>query len=245
MNKKTLITALLSLALLAGCSGAARLPADKLARARTVGAISLLGDEMNVVQVGTTTFGNSNKKQRVAPGIDRLAVERIKTDLGKTLLSFVDVDYKYSDFVPIYRAASRLPYADYDLRYAQPALAAVKDKYSIELLILIARARREADANNNYLTGYGIFSRAFFGMETSTRAGLAADIAVVDMSDFKILSVASITRWSDLDRTMWKDISDYTRDELKTVASFYRSALESEIDRALDQFGLTTAAAKP
>jgi hypothetical protein len=239
--KHLILSVLSSLALLSGCGAA--IPADRLSQARTVGAISLLGDWIDIVQIGTISVNNVHRREKVAPAIDRIAVDRLKSDIArKTKLRFVAVDYQYSDFAPIYRSTSRFPDADYDLGYAREMLTGVRNKYGIDLLILVLKARREADADGHYISGYGLFGRSFFGVEADVRAALGADIAVVDMKDFKILSVVSITRWRDLEKNLWKDIGDYKPDELKSLATFYRTTLESEIDRALDQFGLISSA---
>jgi hypothetical protein len=83
-------------------------------------------------------------------------------------------------------------------------------------------------------------------MSIETKAFLAAEIAIVDMADFKILTDAAMIDWKNYERGFWKEnVKDYSPVELRFLEAFYKGALEVKLHRALTGFGLLPAAVKP
>jgi len=74
------------------------IPAERLSSLRKMGAISLLGDELEMQYVGTTAFTNSTKEISVKNRkIDRYVVQTIKDEIvGKSKF-----DFKTPYFIPI------------------------------------------------------------------------------------------------------------------------------------------------
>jgi hypothetical protein len=62
MNSLRTKALLLLCALFLASCGITPIPPDKLSQARTIGAVSLLGDELHIVQIGTTVFNNVEAK---------------------------------------------------------------------------------------------------------------------------------------------------------------------------------------
>jgi hypothetical protein len=240
MKTNLVITIVLNFLFLLSSCGITSISPDKLSQVRTIGAMSLLGDELHIAQVGTTVFNNLDKDEKAGWAIDRFTTEKIKNILaGKTKLRFVDIDYKYSDFEPIYRSTSRFPAFDYDLKDVREPLLQLKSAYGIDLLILVARVRERVVNSPMYVHGCAIYSESFLGLEVKTRAFLAAEIAVVDMTDFKILSDARMVGSKLLGKAFWREnVKDYRPEELRLLEIFCKSALESKLDGALAGFGL-------
>jgi len=224
-----------SLLLLAGCGFFNRPPAEQVSKAGTIGAISLLGDQVNIAQ---------DKDEAVALGLDRFAVEQLKTSVAeRTKLRFVNVNYKYADFEPMYRATTRTPYADYDLGEVREALSRLKKAPGIDLLIVVAKARRDI-GGGQYVRGPAVANRSsLLGLRSGPAAVLAAKVALVDMNEFKILSTAEINQQQDLEKGFRTDsLKSAPPEQLKFLEVFYKSALVTELDRAVKSFGLPAAA---
>ncbi|HEY1267013.1 MAG TPA: hypothetical protein VGH16_07135 [Candidatus Binatia bacterium] len=239
MNSLRSKVLLLCVLFLASC-GITPIPPHKLSQARTIGAISLLGDQLHIAQVGTTVFNNVDKDEKAGWAIDRFTTHKIKSILaGKNNLRFVDIDYKYSEFEPIYRSTSRFPAFDYDLKDVREPLLQLKSVYGIDLLILVARVRERVVNSPMSVHGCAIYSESFLGLEIKTRAFLAAEIAVVDMTDLKVLSDARMFGSKLLGHAIWKEhVKDYRPEELRLLDIFCKSVLESKLDGALAGFGL-------
>jgi hypothetical protein len=237
---------LLCVLFLASC-GITPIPPHKLSQARTIGAISLLGDQLHIAQVGTTVFNNVDKDEKAGWAMDRFTTQKIKNILaGKSNLKFVDIDYKYSDFEPIYQATTRFPAADYDLKYARDALSKLRQDYGIDLLILVARTRHGIEDGIMYVHGCAIYNRSLLGISVETKAYLAAEIAIVDMADFKILTDALMIDRQDYERRLWKEnVKDYSGLELRFLEAFYKGALESRLNSTLAGFGLLPKSTQP
>jgi hypothetical protein len=211
-------------------------PAKEVSDAKTIGAVSLLGDQVNIAP---------DKDEPVALGLDRFAVEQLQTSLaGKTKLRFVKVNYKNADFEPMYRSTTRTPYADYDLGEVREALARIKKSPGVDLLILVAKARRDM-GGGQYVRGAALANRSSLLGRSGPAAVLAAKVALVDMNEFKILSTAEINQQQDLEKALPKEnLKDAPPEQLKFLEVFYKSALVTELDRAVKSFGLPAAASK-
>src|ERR1043165_3785573 len=232
---KTICAASLLLLLLSACGPFGgffnKAPAKEVSDAKTIGAISLLDDQVNIAQ---------DKDEPVSLGLDRFADEQLKTSIGeKTKLRFVDIKYKYADFEPIYRATTRTPYADYDLGEVREVLSRLKKSPGVDLLIVVARARRDI-GGRQYVRRAGGATRAWvLGLRSGPVAVLAAKVALVDMNEFKILATAEINQQQDLEKGFRTDsLKSATPEQLKFVEVFYKSALVTELDRAVKSFGL-------
>src|ERR1043166_7907594 len=93
MKTNLVITIVLNFLFLLSSCGITSISPDKLSQVRTIGAMSLLGDELHIAQVGTTVFNNLDKDEKAGWAIDRFTTEKIKNILaGKTKLRFVDID---------------------------------------------------------------------------------------------------------------------------------------------------------
>jgi len=231
---KTICAASLLLLLLSACGLFGdffnKAPAKEVSDAKTIGAISLLGDQVNVAP---------DKDEPVALALDRFAVEQLQTSVTeKTKLRFVDIKYKYADFEPMYRATTRTPYADYDLGEVREALSRLKKAPGVDLLILVARARRDM-GGGQFARGAALANRSSLIGRSGPVAVLAAKVALVDMNDLKILSTVEINQQQDLDKAPPKEnLKSAPPEQLKFLEVFYKSALVTELARAVKSFGL-------
>ena len=238
---KTICTASLLLVILSACGTFGgffnKAPAKEVSDAKTIGAISLLGDQVNVAP---------DKDEPADLGLDRFAVEQLQTNLlaEKTKLHFVKINYKYADFEPMYHATTRTPYADYDLNEVREALSRVKKTPGVDLLILVAKARRDM-GGGQFVRGAALANRSSLLGRSGPAAVLAAKVALVDMNEFKILSTAEINQQQDLEKALPKEnLKDAPPEQLKFLEVFYKSALVTELDRAVKSFRLPAAASK-
>ncbi|HEY1265780.1 MAG TPA: hypothetical protein VGH16_00890 [Candidatus Binatia bacterium] len=211
-------------------------PAKEVSDAKTIGAISLLGDKVNVAP---------DKDEPADLGLDRFVVEQLQTSLaGKTKLRFVKVNYKYADFEPIYRAMTRTPYADYDLGEAREAFSRLKKTPGVDLLILVAKARRDM-GGGQFVRGAAVTNRSSLLGRSGPVAVLAVNVALVDMNDLKILSTVEINQQQELDKAPPKEnLKSAPPEQLKFLEVFYKSALVTELDRAVKEFRLPAAEKK-
>ncbi len=233
---KTIAAASLFL-LLAGCGFFDRPPPEQVSKAGTIGAVSLLGEQVNLAQ---------DKDEPVVLGLDRFAVEQLNTSLAaKTKLRFAAVNYKYAEFEPMYRSTARTPYADYDLGEVREALERIKKTPGVELLIVVAKARRDI-GGGQFVRGAAVANRSsLLGFRSGPVAVLAANVLLVDMNDFKILSTAQINQQQDLEKGFRTDsLRDASPEQLKFLEVFYKSALATELDRAVKSFGLPAGGKK-
>ncbi|HEY6199388.1 MAG TPA: hypothetical protein VI231_12310 [Candidatus Binatia bacterium] len=232
---KTICAASLLLLLLSACGPFGgffnKAPAKEVSDAKTIGAISLLGDQVNIAP---------DKDEPVSLGLDRFADEQLKTSVGeKTKLRFIDIKYKYADFEPMYRATTRTPYADYDLDEVREALSRLKKSPGVELLIIVVKARRDIGGGQT-VRGAAVANRSsMLGLRSGPVAVLAAKVALVDMNELKVLSTAEINQQQDLEKGFRTDsLKSAPPEQLKFLEVFYKSALVTELDRAVKSFGL-------
>jgi hypothetical protein len=211
-------------------------PSKEVSDAKTIGAISLLGDQVNVAP---------DKDEPVELTLDRFAVEQLQTTLAeKTKLRFVKINYKYADLEPMYRATTRTPYADYDLNEVREALSRIKKNPGVDLLILVVRARRDM-GGGQFVRGAAITNRSSMLGRSGPVAVLAANVALVDMNDLKILSTVEINQQQELDKAPPKEnLKSAPPEQLKFLEVFYKSALVTETDRAVKEFRLPAAEKK-
>ena len=212
-------------------------PAKEVSDAKTIGAISLLGDQVNIAP---------DKDETADLGLDRFAVEQLKTSIAeKTKLRFVNINYKYADFEPMYHATTRTPYADYDLGDVREALSRLKKTPGVDLLILVAKARRDI-GGGQYVRGTAVANRSsLLGLRSGPIAVLAAKVALVDMNEFKILSTADINQQQELEKGFRTDgLKSAPPEQLNFLEVSYKSALVTELDRAVKSFGLPAAVSK-
>jgi hypothetical protein len=81
--KRLLIAALL---LLAGCAGHQTPPPQSISAVKTIGVISLLGDQFTVSYAGWTPFGNSTSVGAIAGwGIDQRVADDVAASLGQRI----------------------------------------------------------------------------------------------------------------------------------------------------------------
>src|ERR1051325_2246560 len=226
---KTICAASLLLLLLSACGPFGgffnKAPAKEVSDAKTIGAISLLGDQVKIAP---------DKDEPVSLGLHRFADEQLKTSVGKkTKLRFIDIKYKYADFEPLYRATTRTPYADYDLGDVREVLSRLKKAPGVDLLILVARARRDR-AGGQFVRGAALANRSSLIGRSGPVAVLAAKVALVDMNDLKILSTVEVNQQQDLDKAPPKEnLKSAPPEQLKFLEVFYKSALVTELDRAV------------
>src|SRR5262244_3744906 len=177
MNKISAVC-LFALLLLSACgyfSGFFNKAPAEVSKAGSIGAVSLLGDQVNIAP---------DKDEAVDLGLDRFAVEQLKTSVTeKTKLRFVNVNYKYADFEPMYRATTRTPYADYDLGEVREALSRLKKTPGVDLLILVAKSRRDM-GGGQFVRGAALANRSSLLGRSGPVAVLAAKVALVDMNEF-------------------------------------------------------------
>jgi len=227
--------------MICGCATTKPIEPQRLSQIHKIGAVSLLGDKLNIVQVGTTVFNNVNKYEPVpAWDIDRFAVTEIQKSLTTSeTFTFLPIAYDQKDLADIYRSQDSFPYADFDINYVKEKLAALGKDNGIDTLLVVLSARRDLTGNHHFMHGYGVFSRSLFGAEVGASFSLGATLAVIDVRGPEVLSVAPLFIHKPLERGIWKEhISHYAPEELALLKSYTQNAIKSEVALALVKLGL-------
>lgn len=231
----------LMLLVMCGCATTKPIEPQKLTQIHRVGTISLLGDKINLVQVGTTVFNNVNSYNGVAEwNIDGFTVAEIQRQLAKnTSITPVPIAYQQSDFSEIYLSQLSFPYTDYDIASVKSKLIAIGKSNGIDTLLLVLSRRLDMTGYNHYIHGYGVFSRSLLGVEVGSSFSLGLTIAVVDLQTQEILSESAFSVVKPLDRGVWKDsISKYSEAERALLKSYALDGIKSEIPVSLGKLGL-------
>lgn len=224
-----------------GCATTKPIEPEKIAQIRKVGAVSLLGERLNIVQVGTTVFNNVNTFEDV-PGwnVDEFAVGELKTFLGNDRpYTFVPITYQQKQLSSIYKSKDRFPYADFDIDYIRDQLVKIKGEYEVDTLVLLLSSRRDTTGNGHYLHGFGVFSRSLLGVEVGSTFTLGATLAVIDLNTLEILSTSPVSLVKRLERGIWKEsVSRYSPEELDLLKNYLFDGIKSAVPVSLEKLGL-------
>ena len=224
-----------------GCATTKPIEANKLSQIKNVGAISLLGNTLNIVQIGPTIFNNAVKFEIVKDwNIDGFVIDQIKYQLStNSSLTYKPIKHDVNEFTDVYKSHNNILYADYDIDYIKDRLISIRDSFGIDTLILLTSARRDVTGHGIFTQGYATLNWSFLGIEVTSLFVIGATITVIDLKELVILSESPITNYFGLKSGFCKEnITDYSQKELMMLKKYILNSIEFGIPRSLENIGL-------
>lgn len=227
---------LLLLFITSGCiaSYPTSISVENRARMKKVAVISLMGDDLCRVNVGTTVFNNMVKYWDVSGwDIDKFAAETVISTLSaKGGYEFVHCDPEKASIKSLYGSAKNLDH-QVSIDNLIVKLQGISLDSNVDSFIVVKRrAMNFVPLAPDYIWGYGstIFCRSVLKLPVAARLYAAFDIIVINA---RTMQVAAIGYDYARDRD-WQEIeSGFCKDELAELTPAQQDQIETKVKQIL------------
>ncbi len=216
-------------------------PKENLDAIKRIAVLSLIGDKIQFLQIGTTVFDNVENYHSVKEwGIDNYIEGLMKNELAAMgQFKVLDVEFNRKKMYGIYRAATRLRW-DHDIGNVEEYLGELASFNSVDALILVARRYIELEYPHRMVGGYTLYHRSFLGIKITTRIYLTLVVEVVDLRTIKSLARRGIFIEKAINNSYWQEeIEDLTDDQVlfikNTIFDKLREAVPMAVKRIMNK----------
>ena len=246
-----IIVCVLGASLLAGCTST---PRDRLmpqladAESKKTAVVSILGDVFHASYIGASIFSKRLYYSDIPKwGVDEYA-EAVVSELIRRndQYQISALNPKREAFAKVYKEVSRWePEADnYDLKKIAPMLAAMHEKYGIEVLVLVLnhKAKDPTDKGSKLiLSGYGLYHNNWLGAHTF--AHLLARLLVVDTQSASLMDEQVLYDFAQVDNKLWHNGLAKTPPKQRAVLEQeVKALLKRNLHKGLVETGLASPA---
>lgn len=237
MRKGLIILFLVFLVISLFNCGPKRIPKENLDAMNRVAVLSLMGDKIEFIQIGTTVFNNVQKYHLVKDWmIDNYIEDLIKNELAKNQrLKICDVEFDREKMNATYKVATRL-HGEHNINKVKGYLQELASSNKLDILFLVAYESRELENPRRMVKGYTLYNRSLFGKKLTTQVYLTFVIEVVDLRTIKSIASRYMFTQRYIDNSYWQEeIKDLTDDQVlyikKIIFDTFREIIPLEIKK--------------
>lgn len=164
MRKGVIILFLLFLVISLVSCGPKRIPKENLDKMNRVAVLSLTGDKIEFIQIGTTVFNNVKKYHLVKEWmIDDYIEGLIKNELAKNQqFKVCNVEFDREKMNDTYKVATRL-HGEHNIKKVKEYLQELASSNKLDTLFLVAYEGTELENPRRIVQGYTLYNRSLFG----------------------------------------------------------------------------------
>lgn len=241
MRKGLLILFLMFLVASLVACGPKRIPKENLEKMNRVAVLSLMGDRIEFIQIGTTVFNNVKKYHLVKEWmIDDYIEGLIKDELAKNQqFKISNVEFDREKMNDTYKVATRL-HGDHNIGKVKEYLQELASSNKVDTLFLVAHESMDLENPDRTVQGYTLYNRSLFGKKITTKIYLTLLVEVVDLRTTESVVRRYIFTKKDIDNSYWQEeIKDLTEDQVlfikKVIFDNLREVIPSTIDQLINK----------
>jgi hypothetical protein len=241
MRKSLIIVFSVLLVVSLGGCGPKRIPKENLDAISKVAALSLMGDKIQFIQIGTTVFNNVEKYHLVKEWrIDDYIEGLIKSELARNQqLKISSVEFDREKMNDTYKVATRI-HGDHHISKVKEYLQEFSSSNNLDTLFLVAHESTELQNPRRIVGGYTLYNRSLLGAKIETQIYLTLVIEVVDLRTIKSLASQTIFIKKGIANSYWQEeIKDLTDDQVlfvkKVIFDNLREAIPSAVSKLMNK----------
>ena len=241
MRKGVIILFLLFLVISLVSCGPKRIPKENLDKMNRVAVLSLTGDKIEFIQIGTTVFNNVKKYHLVKEWmIDDYIEGLIKNELAKNQqFKVCNVEFDREKMNDTYKVATRL-HGEHNIKKVKEYLQELASSNKLDTLFLVAYESTELENPRRIVQGYTLYNRSLFGRKLITQIYLTLVIEVVDLRTTESVVRRYVFTKKDIDNSYWQEeIKDLTEDQVlfikKVIFDNLREVIPSTINQLINK----------
>ena len=211
---------------------------ENLDKISNVAALSLMGDKIQFVHIGTTVFNNVEKYHSVKDWrIDDYIEGLIKNELARNQqFAVLNVEFDREKMNDIYKVDTRI----HDISKVKEYLQELALSNNVDTLFLVTHASIYFEYPSRRVEGYTLYNRSFFGKKVETEINLTLSIEVVDLRTIKTLAGGGFFTKKDIDNSYYQEeIKDLTDDQVlfikKIIFEILKEKIPSEVNKLLNK----------
>jgi hypothetical protein len=234
---KYLITIFCILLLLSGCAPLKIMP-EHVEKIQRIGAISLLGNNIEMLLVGTTVFNNDHYYRDSELEIDKKILTLIKNHISP-IFEYVELDYDERIFTKAFKINDDSGFGvNLNIETIKPYLEEMSAKYNLDALIFVTR-RKSANRNGHATVGDSIYTRYLLGSQVETIFSFQATYSVIDLKKFKLLARSGAYCTKDIPNEYWFDKKHKIElEEIKYIQTIIKEIMPINVEIGLAGTGL-------
>jgi hypothetical protein len=217
--------------------GPKRIPKENLDAMNRVVVLSLMGDNIEFIQIGTTVFNNVKKYHLVKDWmIDDYIEGLIKDELAKNQqFKVCNVEFDREKMNDTYKVATRLR-GEHNIKKVKEYLQELASSNNVDTLFLVAYESNELENPRRRVQGYTLYNRSLFGKKLTTQIYLTLVIEVVDLRMIKSIARRYIFTKKYIDNSYWQEeIKDLTDDQVLFIKKVIFDNLKEVVSSAVNE----------
>lgn len=240
---KYIIIIFTTLLVLQGCASI-KIQPQQLERIQRIGAISLLGDKIEMLLVGTTVFNNKHYYREIGQGVDQKMRNLIREKIIHKM-NYVDFDYDKDIIAQGYKYKDGTGFGrGFDIELIKPYLKDISKKYDLDALILVTR-RRSGNRYGFDGIGYNLFTRSFFSKRVATIFTFQATYSIINLKTFESFARGGAYCTKDIPHEYWVDEnSDMGIEKKEYIQNLMNIYMRRNVDIGLGEIGLVESKSK-
>ena len=228
---------------LTGCATTQPIQQEKLDSISRVSAVSLMGNELNLIFGGITILTKKWLKSDATNWhIDDFVQEAIrKAIVAEGRHRYVDIDLDTDTMMKVYvsREVDPCSAPKYDFSLIRDKIRHIRSEYGIDMLIFVLESGPPCfDWQGPLVVGYGVYQETIFGLQhTETHA--SSRVIALDASNLEELSSHLVASFESIDNRYQKSgFESLTPEEKRLMEHSIKVQLWGNIVTALKDMGL-------